>query len=131
MTFMKDGTDETLVRARGRLLLTRHNLRGAAIYSRQLYVSFFQRRDVDLTASIVPRIRERERFFLSPSCYIKHLRGSFFLFYSHIRTESSRELQHPEILKHLLPSNLHNRFCEVPSIEEISDHLTGHLRRYL
>ena len=54
LTFMKDETDEFLVRARGLLLLTRHNLRCAAIYSRQLYVSFIQRRDVDLTASIAP-----------------------------------------------------------------------------
>ena len=88
LTFMKDGTDDLLVCARGQLLLTRHKLRGAAIYSRQLYVSFIQRWDVDLTANIAPWIREREGFFLSPSCYIKRLRGSFFLFYLHIRTEN-------------------------------------------
>ena len=34
LTFTKDGINEVLVRACGRLLLTRHNLRGAAIYSR-------------------------------------------------------------------------------------------------
>ena len=130
LTFIKDGTDEILVRTRGRLLLTRHNLWGAAIYSRQLYVSFIQRRDVDLTASIAPWICEREGFFLSPSCYIKRLRGSFFLFYLHIRTESSRELQRPEILEHLRSSNLYNRFCEAPFLKEIFDHLTGHLWRY-
>ena len=54
LTFTKDGINKVLVRACGRLLLTRHNLRGVAIYSRQLYVSFIQQRGVDLTVSVSP-----------------------------------------------------------------------------
>ena len=105
----------------GQLLLTRYNLRGAAIYSRQLHVSPIQWRGADLTADILPRVLERERFPFSPLLY-KALRRLILLFvHQHIRSlKNSEELQCPDIHEYSRPSDLCNYFCEASFPEEIS-----------
>ena len=105
----------------GQLLLTRYNLRGAAIYSRRLHVSPIKRRGADLMADILPRVLPLERFPFSPLLY-KALRRLVFLFvHQHIRSsKNSRRLQYPNIHEHSRPSDFCNYFCEASFPEEIS-----------
>ena len=105
----------------GQLLLTCYNLRGAAIYSRWLCVSLIQRQGADLTADILPRVLERERFPFSLLLY-KALRKLVLLFvHQHIRSlKNSIELQCPDIHEHSRPLDFCNYFCEASFPEEIS-----------
>ena len=101
--------------------MTLYNLRGAAIYSRRLHVSPIQWRGADLTADILPKVLERERFPFSLLLY-KALRKLVLLFvHQHIRSlKNSRELQCLDIHEHSRPSDFCNYICEASFPEGIS-----------